>query len=80
MAYAPHYKQQNEILRWLESLGHEVDFGSGKKAIGSSKGHRDWREWQMCKRKRRFETMPEENATRRVYSCPYCMGWHFTRK
>jgi hypothetical protein len=71
--YLSLYDAQTEILQWLESKGHAVDYGSGKPLD-------DWRVWQMCKRKRRFQMRPEEDERRRVYACPHCEGWHFTRR
>lgn len=77
--YLPIHEAQTEMFRWLESLGHTVYFGP-EKTIDPLKRSEDWTVWKMCKRKRRFVMRPEEDSARRVYACPHCEGWHFTRR
>lgn len=54
MTFLPLHEAQTEMLRWLESLGHLVDYGPER-----TQGVKDdyYFVWRMCKRKRRFQVV-----------------------
>lgn len=69
------YKNQTEILRWLESRGHKVVYGFTN-AEKRTESHRR----RGCYMKLRHDTADEARrlagAGMLIYECKHCLGFH----
>lgn len=40
----------------------------------------EWVKWRTCTRKVKFHEKPRATDRMEVYHCPYCDGWHKTKR
>lgn len=64
------YRNQTDMLRWLQSLGHTVEYGTGTQTRAESFRARS------CELKKRFELEPKPGKNMTTYKCKFCGGWH----
>lgn len=65
------YDNQTDILRWLESRGHRVDYGPDHVAMSGGRQKR-----RSCEVKARFENEPPPMPGAVPYRCGFCGRWH----
>lgn len=65
------YDNQTDILRWLESRGHKVDYGPDHGSM-----RRDRQRRRSCEIKVRFDSEPPPMVGMVPYKCGFCGGWH----
>lgn len=65
------YDNQTDILRWLESRGHRVVYGSDHREMQKDRHRR-----KSCESKVRFADEPPPMIGMVPYKCKFCGGWH----